>query len=303
MDIKLFSKCLKEAICDLERVAVPYLGVFQAELIPSSYSDKQTTISPPYRKMSFRKAEVTAEDGRDFMIRVACATKSSYEQALVELDWCLGRLRSELEGNKICILPGLGKMKANSRNDFFFVPDADLDIYPEASGLEPVCIKKFQPLFDTLVGDVPVAEHHGRKRLASWTKRGQQEQPRAEATEPIQSQTEPAQSQTELAQPKTEPETLEVESVQPQLQTEPKETESVRPQAQAEAQTLEKTSAPEAGSVETAKRPRRIWLYALVVFVTIVALVVAASYLFPEQMSDLLDHLLYSEEELRLLGK
>ena len=63
MEINLFSKCIKELIVENDRVDVPYLGTFTAEMMPASYSDRQTTIQPPYRRMSFRKADVTLADG------------------------------------------------------------------------------------------------------------------------------------------------------------------------------------------------------------------------------------------------
>ena len=141
MEINLFSKCIKDLIVENDKVDVPYLGTFQAEMVPASYSDKQTTIHPPYRKMSFHKHEVSPEEGRLLLDKVRREIGVSQEQASVELGWCLSRLSSELEGRKICKLPGLGVMRANARNEFFFVPDDDLDIWPDGLGLEEISIK------------------------------------------------------------------------------------------------------------------------------------------------------------------
>ena len=141
MDIALFSKCIKDLIAANDRVDVPYLGSFTAELMPASYSDRQTTIHPPYRKMSFHKGEVSLSQGRLVLDKVMQETGVSLDQAGVELGWCLSRLCSELEGSKICKLPDLGVMRANARNEFYFVPDDDLDIWPDGIGLEPVSIK------------------------------------------------------------------------------------------------------------------------------------------------------------------
>ena len=44
MDISLFSKCVKDLIVENDRVDVPYLGSFTAEMLPATYSDHQTTI-------------------------------------------------------------------------------------------------------------------------------------------------------------------------------------------------------------------------------------------------------------------
>ena len=141
MEINLFSKCIKELIVENDRVDVPYLGTFTAEMMPASYSDRQTTIHPPYRRMSFRKADVTLADGGLLLDKVRREISVTHDQAGVELGWCLSRLCSELEGRKSCKLPGLGVMRANARNEFFFVPDEDLDIWPDGIGFEAIAIK------------------------------------------------------------------------------------------------------------------------------------------------------------------
>ena len=141
MEINLFSKCIKDLILENDRVDVPYLGTFSAEMMPASYSDRQTTIHPPYRKMSFHKGTVPLSEGGLLLDKVVQETGVSLDQAGVELGWCLSRLSSELEGRKICKLPGLGVMRANARNEFFFVPDDDLDIWPDGIGFEPISIK------------------------------------------------------------------------------------------------------------------------------------------------------------------
>ena len=95
MEIKLFSKCIKELIVENDRVDVPYLGIFTAEMVPASYSDRQTTIHPPYRKMAFHKEEVTLADGQLLLDKVRRELGVTLNQAGVELGWCLSRLCSE----------------------------------------------------------------------------------------------------------------------------------------------------------------------------------------------------------------
>ena len=50
-------------------------------------------------------------------------------------------LKAELQRDKGVDLPGLGRLRATRENHIFFVPDEDLDISPEACGLEPVSLK------------------------------------------------------------------------------------------------------------------------------------------------------------------
>lgn len=142
MEISVFSKCIKDLIVDHDQVNVPGLGIFYAELMGASFSDLGNTINPPYRKMYFEKAEVGRDSGALVLDYISDCLNVTMEQAESELQWCLGRIRSELDGNRFCALPGLGGMKSTSHHDYFFVPDEGLDIYPEGFGLAPVCLRQ-----------------------------------------------------------------------------------------------------------------------------------------------------------------
>ena len=54
MDIDLLSKMVKELILDNDRVVLPGLGSFVAEIVPSAFTDRGYTITPPYRRLYFR---------------------------------------------------------------------------------------------------------------------------------------------------------------------------------------------------------------------------------------------------------
>ena len=54
MDIDLLSKMVKELILDNDKVSLPGLGAFVAEVVPATFSDKGYTVNPPYRRLSFR---------------------------------------------------------------------------------------------------------------------------------------------------------------------------------------------------------------------------------------------------------
>lgn len=238
MEISLFSKCIKDLIAENDRVVVPYLGTFAAEMMPAAYSDRQTTILPPYRKMTFHKENVALSDGKLLLKKVVAETGVSFEQAGVELGWCLSRLCSELEGHKNCKLPGLGVMRANARNEFFFVPDDDLDIWPDGLGFEAISIK----VSEKMPGQAgPDAEGPDRQKEAP-------QEPRV------------AEAVTETAQE------------QPKLAPKPH------------------------------RRMKPVWIV-LIVVAALLLLFVAACYLFTDEMSPILDRLLYSKEELDLLGR
>ncbi len=255
MEITLFSKCIKDLIVENDRVDVPYLGTFTAEMMPAAYSDRQTTIHPPYRKMSFHKGEVSLSEGRPLLNKVMREAGVSLEQAGVELGWCLSRLSSELEGSKICRLPGLGVMRANARNEFFFVPADDLDIWPDGIGFEPISIKLPKEEIPVQAGNDEVVQA-GNDVQASGVVDGfsDREHFSCERDE--------------------------------------------KPEQRSEAP----DQAGNDGTAEVRHRKKlQPWMIVLIVLAALVALFIAASYLFTDFMSPVLDRLLYNKEELELL--
>ena len=255
MEITLFSKCIKDLIVENDRVDVPYLGTFTAEMMPAAYSDRQTTIHPPYRKMSFHKGEVSLSEGRPLLNKVMREAGVSLEQAGVELGWCLSRLSSELEGSKICRLPGLGVMRANARNEFFFVPADDLDIWPDGIGFEPISIK------------LPKEEMPGQAGNDEVVQAGNDVQ----ASGVVDGFSDREHFSCERDE---------------------------KPEQRSEAP----DQAGNDGTAEVCHRKKlQPWVIVLIVLAALVALFIAASYLFTDFMSPVLDRLLYSKEELELL--
>ncbi len=138
MDIDLLSKMIKELILEHDRVCLPGLGTFVAETVPASFSDKGYTINPPYRKLSFRP--VQENDG--LLAGLYMSENSvSREVAMVAIDEFVSGMKEVLEKKKNVVFPGLGRLRATRENNFFFVSDEDLDIYPEGFGLGPVSLK------------------------------------------------------------------------------------------------------------------------------------------------------------------
>lgn len=138
MDIDLLSKMVKELILDHDRVSLPGLGTFVAEMVPASFTDKGYTINPPYRRLSFRQTE-----GEDSLLVSWYASLNgvSEEVASSAIEDFMAGLREVLEKRKNVIFPGLGRLRATKENNLFFIADEDLDIYPEGFGLSPVSLK------------------------------------------------------------------------------------------------------------------------------------------------------------------
>ncbi len=67
MDVSFFSRTIKELILENDRVGVPRVGNFVAELMPATFSACRTMINPPYRLMSFSKGGVTVAERHLFL--------------------------------------------------------------------------------------------------------------------------------------------------------------------------------------------------------------------------------------------
>ena len=141
MDIDLLSKMVKELILDNDRVVLPGLGCFVAEIVPSTFADKGYTINPPYRRLYFRSRPDQGEELARFY-----AESNKVELAVADkiVKDFVAELKSVLHVKKTVIFPGLGRLRATKENTVFFVADVDLDIYPDGFGLEPISLKTHQ---------------------------------------------------------------------------------------------------------------------------------------------------------------
>lgn len=286
----LFSKCLRDLLLCNDVVTVPGLGCFIAQNMPASFSDKCSTINPPYRKLFFRA--VQKGDPHLFVGHLATMLDDSQE-ASVWLYAFIKDFKAELDRSKKMPLEGLGYMRATSQNDYFFVADDDLDIYPEGMGLESVTIKsKVEPVLKP----EPIAEP--------------EHEPISEPQPEPQPEIEPISEPEREPEREPEPESEPVPEPEPALEPEPI-LEEPQPESISEPELQLK---PEQEPIQEpeikAKRPRKKlpwWAVLLIVMVSIL-LVLVVIIAFREQLpwgetiDDLLNKLLYTEEELMLLN-
>ena len=201
MDIDLLSRIVKELITDHDKVGLPGLGTFVAEVVPASFSDKGYTINPPYRRLSFHPDNTEA----DLLVKFySDSNHVPLEASRVYITEFLSELKQVLIQRKTVIFPGLGRLRATKENNFFFVPDEDLDIYPDGFGLQPVSMKYIQGVADPVDIKLSYSDamrgFEDRHRAAEMGQPVEQVQPVA-AGQPAESgHTEPAQSGAELEQ-------------------------------------------------------------------------------------------------------
>ena len=109
MDIDLLAKMVKELILDNDRVVLPGLGAFVAEVVPSTFSDRGYTINPPYRKLYFRARPDEGQELADFYAR---SNNIAPEIADKIIKVFVLELKDVLFAKKTVVFPGLGRLRA-----------------------------------------------------------------------------------------------------------------------------------------------------------------------------------------------
>ena len=275
---------ISELITDHNRVGLPGLGTFVAEVVPATFSDKGYTINPPYRRLSFHPSRSEDTLLIDFY---AASNGISKEAAGLYLKQFLGEMKSVLKERKTIMLPGLGRLRATVENNFFFVPDPDLDIYPDGFALKPLSLKTISmadeveiPLFPPMEEEMEVkgaaevegesaGEAEAREISENKEETGGPVSPESiqpESTQPEQQQSGPAlqpeqqpgpgkqepQSESEQSQPETE---LQLQAEQPQPESEQLQPES-EPAPQPEQQPGPGEQEPQSESEQSQPRPQ-----------------------------------------------
>jgi nucleoid DNA-binding protein len=264
MDIDLLAKMVGELILDNDEVSLPGVGTFVAEVMPSSFSDKGYTINPPYRKLSFRQREKS--DG--LLVALYARANGVYVQTASSiLEKFLAELRETLKVRKTVIFPGLGRLRATRENNFFFIPDEDLNIYPEGFGLEPLSLKTHVETEDDM-----------RAAVASLQQILDEPAPVAEAVPA--SEERPAEQRPAEQTPAVEVVPESAESVEEIVPEEVKPVENVVP--------------------ETRGKGRRWWIVAASIVAAAVLLLVVFVVL-ARIAPDFVDSILYTEEELDII--
>lgn len=141
MDIALLSEMVGELILDHDQIGLPGVGTFVAEVVPATFSDKGYTINPPYRRLSFYPSILEEDLLIDFYAK---HNDLDRDAAKAYMKAFLSEMKSVLKDRKSVTFPGLGRLRATKENSFFFVPDEDLDIFPDGFGLDSVSLKTHQ---------------------------------------------------------------------------------------------------------------------------------------------------------------
>lgn len=280
MDIELLSRMVAELIVKNDSVGLPGMGSFVAEIVPASFSDRGYSITPPYRKLSFRGGYPTDSLLVDYYAK---SNGTDKEEARSTITDYVIQMKSVLKERKTIIFPGLGKLRATKDNTFFFVPDENLDIYPDGITLQPISLKTHSVSSEELARAVSSIS----ELIAAQPKP-------AETTQLSDSQDTAEVDQPAAEQPASDPQP-EV-AVQPGPSEQPVLSDQPAQPAQAE-QPAATTIDPEPDNGKS----KRWWIWPLVVLgLVIVAL--AVFMILGRTAPDLIDPLLYTPEELRIIN-
>ena len=302
MDIDLLSKMVKELILDNDRVVLPGLGCFVAEMVPSTFSDKGYTINPPYRRLYFR----SRPDQGDALTRLY-AEGNGVEMEIADkiITDFVAELKGVLFSKKTIIFPGLGRLRATKENAVFFVADEDLDIYPAGFGLEPVSLKTHQESAAEVSAAVADLKHIL-----------DEPEPQPEPVQEPEPQQEPVPEPEPIPEPQPEPEPV-VESI-PEPQPEPVAEPEAEPTPEPEVEPTpepetepdpiagpEPTLEPVQSQVkESSAKPRKAFvkvLIAILIIVLVLAVLLGAYLAIAKFAPQWLDTILYTKEELEIL--
>ena len=271
MNIDLLSKMIRELLMEHDEVGLPGFGAFVAELVPASFSERGYVINPPYRRVVFLPGK--GEDGKlvNLYSRISGLDANKVRGVLERL---LADVRSELLEKKIVDFPGLGRLRATRQNNFFFICDEDLDIYPDGFALESVSLKS-HPV-------PPAAAQAQEQSLASIV---------SSLPEPT---VEPAPATEPLATPETDP-LPEPPVLEPDpLVAEPAELKPLPALSEEIVEPVLDVPVPR-------KRHFRWWLL-FVILLVFTALFFAVFLVLASAAPDFIDSILYTPEELRILN-
>ena len=299
MDIDLLSKMVKEMILDNDSVTLPGIGSFVAEVVPATFSDKGYTINPPYRRLFFRQRH--QDDSRliDFYCKTNNVAPADGERILTEF---LAGLKEILIEKKNVILPGLGRLRATKENNFFFVPDEDLDIYPNGYGLEPISLKTHQETEEevsaAIAGLRSIIDEPVEEPVVVPEPEPVVEPEPAVEPEPIDISLPDEEPIVEVApEPETPVETVVEEPVE-QAPVEPVAVEPEPAEPEPAAPAAPAAPAP-------AKKPRNPWITLRLVLGALllaVALFLLIFVILAKVDPEFIDSILYSPEELRIIN-
>ena len=301
MDIDLLSKMVKELILVNDRVTLPGVGAFVAEMVPASFTDRGYTINPPYRRLVFRQG-VSQE--KDHLLADMYASANNIDREMAEklLREFLKGMVEELRKRKMLVFTGLGRLRATRENNFFFICDENLDIFPEGMGLEAVSLKSHSKPKELDFSEVDAVVNSPAEPSAESPAEPSAESPAEPSAEsPAEPATEsPAEPSAESsAELSSEP------SAEPVAESPAEPAAEPPAESPAEPRWWLGETEPEEEDEQHGSIWKKGWfvaVFSICCLLLLAALAFALFLLLARTQPELIDSLLYTEEELEILN-
>ncbi len=310
MDIDLLSKMVRELILDNDKVTLPGVGAFVAEIYPSSFSDRGYTINPPYRRLSFRQK---AEEDRLLAGLYAASNSISVDDAEKILRDFLSEMKRILFIRKVIVFPGLGRLRATKENNIFFVSDENPDIFPEGIGLEPVSLKSHQESASAIAAAVTSLKKDFEEDNSGSNAEKVPAADTADTADTAGTEMESGQEESQEPQPVLQPEKEAPQESEPETERQPTQEQVRKPVQESEQHTAkdqddhkQQPDGKVAGvTVNSSSSHSGKWTVAGIIILVLLILLLLAAILFfiaANFFPDLLDHVLYNREELEIIN-
>ena len=301
MDIDLLSKMVKELILVNDRVTLPGVGAFVAEMVPASFTDRGYTINPPYRRLVFRQG-VSQE--KDHLLADMYASANNIDREMAEklLREFLKGMVEELRKRKMLVFTGLGRLRATRENNFFFICDENLDIFPEGMGLEAVSLKSHSKPKELDFSEVDAVVNSPAEPSAESPAEPAAESPAEPSAEsPAEPAAEsPAEPAAESpAEPSAEP------AAEPAAESPAEPAADSPAESPAEPRWWLGETEPEEEDEQHSSIWKKGWfvaVFSICCLLLLAALAFALFLLLARTQPELIDSLLYTEEELEILN-
>src|SRR5574344_267148 len=307
MDVELLSRMVGELIVDHDQVGLPGVGTFVAEVTPATFSDKGYTINPPYRRLSFHPSRLEDTLLVDFYAKSNGIDRDAAKAYIIQF---LAELKAVLKDRKTIVFPGLGRLRATKENNFFFVADEDLDIFPEGFGLKTVSLKTHPDLqreeveinVSTPIVESPAEAADSSPEVVAGANPVEANPAEAIAENPeVPAEASPVEAAVAEAPVEASPEiAADANTVEasPEIAAEVNPAEAVEPNSEMPAE-----AKPVEANAGRKGRKRLHWLVVLLIVLASTAVVLLLVFFVLAQAApDFIDSILYTPEELRIIN-
>lgn len=273
MDQKLLSKMVGELVLDHNAVALPGLGMFVVEDIPASFVDKGYTITPPYRQLSFRQG---CKDGSLLVEYYSETNHISQDAARAILTDYISQLKEILFQRRTVSFPGLGRLRVANDGRFLFIPDENLDIFPDGIALEPISLKTHVETAE----DINITVSNLSDILARDIAENQ------ETAETSQADENPDENPDDV------PTDVPADDAASSDTSQPNAPDSAPEAAEEEG---------DDGEVDAPTRSRW-WIHAIIILVAVAMVALCLFIILAQVAPDFIDSILYTPEELEIIN-